>query len=643
MNLYENALKIRESGPEQKRIFRYWMEHHTDPVYECMAFDTETTGLTLGSPSYFHVGENTDIRVHNPTVVGISMAIPYKDKIALFWGRWDTDLYREQCQLLEEHGQKVGHNAKYDVRTLRTNGVRIAPTVNCTLTQARIFWDRLKQFELDKLCEIICPELSGWKDDLIPLYKKIKTSYTKRTKDKTYANYSFIPDKILGSYAMKDVFVTLMLNYRLRPQIDTDYAELYERERQVLMIVAEMEERGIVFDTRRALNETSLFTAQRLKVLDKIRKIAGKDFKPTSQQTLKQLLKMGVTEDQLTKKGQISTQQDVLESFLDHVENNKTKSFIENILIYRSIGTLLSSFLVPLRRRAMYSNGIIYYTINPSDTRTGRMAGRDPNLQNIPRIDTGKVEYNPVRACFLVRAGFINYYHDYSQMEIAMFAFVAGDKRILNAYARGEDIHSFMTTLLTGIDPKDEEKFKIARQRIKSVNFGVIYGMGLNGLAHTMKTTLSKATEFYEMYMDEFRTIRKYQEQCAKAIQEYGYVEDPFGRRYHIDAHQAHKAVNSVVQGGCAQTVKIAFIKINRYLSKLNRVAYILVPIHDEFMVEVKSKDPRDDAPIVHTIQNYMEEIPQLMAHGFRFRVDIKFSTTNWGEKLPYEKIFEEK
>jgi len=637
LDLYNEAIKIRKSCPEQRQIFQYWLDHNSDPVYQAMAFDTETTGVTLGIPSWFHIGENTDIRVNYPTVVGISLGIPYKDRIALLWGRYDTSLYKEMTQLLEEKGQKVGHSAKYDVRTLFTNGVKVAPTVNCTLTQARIYWDRMRKFALDELCEVICPQLSGWKDDLVPIFKKIKTSYTKAGYPKNYVNYSFIPDGILGKYSMKDVFVTLMLNIRLRPAIDAEYAELYERERQVMLVVAEMERRGIIFDTKRAALETSRCLARKAVVLKKTQRIAGPEFKPTAKKVLTQLYAMGVTEEQLTnRKGAISTGKDVLQALPMKVNNKKIIRFTETVLEYRSLGTLVGSFLKPLRIRAMYSNGTVYYTINPTDTRTSRMAGRDPNLQNIPRIDTGVIEYNPVRACFLVRNGFINYFHDYSQMEIAMFAYIAGDKKILRAYANGEDIHSYMTTLLTGLTPDMGEEFKAARQRIKSVNFGVIYGMGLNGLAQTMKTTLSKATEFYEMYMDRFTTIKSCQEQCVADLEDHGYVEDPFGRHYHIDTKQAHKAVNYRVQGGCAQAVKIAFLKIRDYLKTLNRPAHILVPIHDEFLSEIRSRDLKNDLEFVETLKNNMEEIPQLMKHNFRFRVDIKYSTDNWGNKKDY-------
>jgi len=638
LDLYNGSVKFKKSCAEQHKIFQHWTNHNSDPIYQAMGFDSETTGLTLGIPTYLHIGNNTDIKVNNPAIVGLSLAIPYEDKIALFWGRLGTDMYDEIVGILGVKGHKVAHNSKFDMRTLTTNGIRFAPTINCTLTMSRIYWDRMKKFSLDDLCEVICPELSGWKSDLQVVLTRLKRTYTKAGYPKEYVNYSFIPDDIISKYAMQDVFICYILNVRLRPEIDTIYPELYERERRITEIVSRMETRGMLFDTKMALAETTRCNIEIAKTMHRLSRMVGAEFKPTAKKTLACLLKMGVPEESLMKKGSLTTGKIVLEKLSETTEDKQIKKFTDSVLLYRSLSNTVGSYLRPLRIRALHSNGIIYYTINPSDTRTSRMAGRDPNLQDIPRPSTGAVGHNPIRACFRVRKGFLMFFLDYKQMEMALFGLLAGDKRILKAYANGEDLHSYMTTLITGV-PEDHKTFSAERSKIKSINFGIIYGMGIGGLAQALKTTETKAVKFHDMYMNEFPLIGECQEKCALQLKDDGYVEDWFGKRYHMDFKQAYKAVNSLIQGGCAQVTKIAFIKIDEYIEDFERPAYILVPIHDEFLIEIKSTHPEENVDFVLHLKDYMENILQLAKHRFKFLVDCKWSDTNWEEKKSFENI----
>lgn len=639
LDLYNDAIWITDCCKIQREIFSYWTKHNTDPIYQSLAWDVETTGITYGKPSYLHYG-STDIEVHNPTVFGISMAILYKDRIALLWGRHTNDLYFDMLKLLNMRGQKVGHNIKYDLKTCVSNNIKVEGNSDCTMTMARICWNRLKRFALQKLCEFICPAISDWEDEVHRESKKIKSSYTRKGYPKEYSNYSFIDDAIMGPYSMTDSFVCQILNIRLRPIIESTYKKLYLREREAFHNIIESELRGIPFDSRKANTHIRTAKSYGNKLIKKTKSIVNSQmFNPNSPVQVKDaLLSFNVLPSQLlNKKGEVSTAVEVLERLIKETKSRKVKQLSKTILDLRSNNKIMGSYLIPLKKRAKQNNGIIYFTINPTDSRTGRMAGKDPNMQNVPRPKSGREEEgNPVRACFCVRYGYIFYFFDYSQMEMAMFGLFANDKRILKAYANGEDIHSYMTIRLYGDNAYDDNGNVIPekRQKTKGVNFGVIYGMGISGLAEAQKITIKEAGEFHEMYMEEFPSVAVAQEKVKVSLENLGYIEDLFGRRYHIHPNQAYKGVNAYIQGGCAQVVKIAYNKIMKWKKRKERsTTFMLVPIHDEFMFERQKKLLSTESMFVNVTKEKMEIIPQLMEKNFRLRVDVKYSTTNWEEK----------
>jgi len=188
-----------------------------------LAFDTETTGLTFGVPSYLRAGK-TDVCVPNPQVFGLSMCLALEDELLLLWGRIQTELFDAMVDTLAKPGLKCAHNLRYDLKVCAESGIEVAPETHDTLTMARIFWDRRRSFKLQRLSEFMCVDMSDWEEGQKAEWTRVQTRYTRRGYPKGYCNYSHIPDRIMGKYSMADSFMCWILNVRLWPEVRSESA-----------------------------------------------------------------------------------------------------------------------------------------------------------------------------------------------------------------------------------------------------------------------------------------------------------------------------------------------------------------------------------------------------------------------------------
>jgi len=203
---YNKTLKFTKLTPLARRILSSWDGKQT------MAFDTETTGVVFHQPSYFHDSStNIDYKKNSPFVFGISLAIPYRDRIALFWAAHWSTLFLPVQGLLKRGGAKAAHNARYDLRVCKENGIIVAPEVECTMTMARIYWDRRKKHSLEAITEFLCPELCDLKEPTEKALTRLKTKYSKDGYEKDYVNFSFLPDELMAERSMLDSFMCLMI------------------------------------------------------------------------------------------------------------------------------------------------------------------------------------------------------------------------------------------------------------------------------------------------------------------------------------------------------------------------------------------------------------------------------------------------
>ena len=237
------------------------------------------------------------------------------------------------------------------------------------------------------------------------------------------------------------------------------------------------------------------------------------------------------------------------------------------------------------------------------------MASRDPNLQNIPnKTDIGR----EIREGFIATDGFKLVSFDYSQMELRIAAFLAGDKKLIEIFREGADVHTAVASQVFKV-PSNEVS-KEMRRRAKVINFGVMYGMGVNALRQQLGTDRKEAQKFYENYFQTFAGLAKYLDETRAAAARQGYTETYFGRRRYFEgliskvpfvrAAAERMAINAPIQGTGADIIKIAMARVDKYLQKekLTDKIFLLLQVHDELVYEIAE-------PLVEKVALQIKEI----------------------------------
>ena len=363
-------------------------------------------------------------------------------------------------------------------------------------------------------------------------------------------------------------------------------ALMRELEIPLIPVLASMERYGIGLD-RAAFNAFLQEVEADLAALtQKIYRLAGGEFNIRSAQQLGDILfsRLNLPKAGKTKGGALSTSQEALEKL-----EGKHK-IVDTILDYRKLEKLRSTYLEPFPRLAD-AVGRIHTTFNQMATATGRLSSSGPNLQNIPvRGEGGK----RMRACFTAAPGKALVSADYSQIELRVLAHLSQDPTLLAAFRAGEDIHSRTAGLL--YDKNPGEITPEERRNAKTINFGLIYGMGAQKLGRELRISLKEAQAFIERYFEKFGALKVFYEGIVERARGEGYVTTMSGRRRLIPeivsnnnqlASQARRqAINTVVQGSAADIIKLAMLKTyaSEELKDLN--AALILQIHDELLLE---------------------------------------------------------
>jgi DNA polymerase-1 len=267
---------------------------------------------------------------------------------------------------------------------------------------------------------------------------------------------------------------------------------------------------------------------------------------------------------------------------------------------------------------------------------TGRMAGADPNLQNIPlHSERGR----RVRDAFVAPKGFVMLSLDYSQIELRLAAILSGDEKLCDIFRMGRDVHREVAAYVFHV-PADRVDAEM-RRRAKVINFGILYGMGVNALRANLGSTTAEAHAFYEEYFGQFKTLAEYLEKTKGFARKHGYTETLFGRRRqfpemksqlpYVRAQAERMAINAPMQGSQADIIKLAMVRIQNYLSneKLEDDAHMLIQVHDELVFEIK----KSEAQIIgKKIKKIMEAVvPESERRGVPLTAEMKIGP-NWGE-----------
>lgn len=404
-----------------------------------------------------------------------------------------------------------------------------------------------------------------------------------------------------AALVLKDIFMPRMKSAGLDKL-------MVELETPLIHVLADMEEAGITIDLAAFsgfLDEVnSKITDLTKGIYDK----AGETFNIRSSQQMSTVLfeNLSLKPGGKTPGGAFSTANDVLEKLVTE------HPVISDILEYRKMEKLRSTYLEPLPK-LVDSDSRIHTNFNQLATATGRLSSSGPNLQNIPiRGDFGK----RMRACFTAGKGLRLAAADYSQVELRVLAHFSNDHNLISAFEADEDIHSRTAALLFEKTP--EEISKDERSNAKTINFGLIYGMGPQKLARELQITMNEAKEFIEKYFSKLGTLKEFYDNVIEEARHKGYVTTLSGRRrlipeLHSESPQMlsqarRQAINTIIQGSAADIIKMAMIKVSENLEIKELGGRLILQIHDELIVEGPEENIEQIGSLLQQdMQNVME------------------------------------
>ena len=500
-------------------------------------------------------------------------------------------------------GFVVGQNLKYDFRIIQNN-FGLTPPKNYADTMI--------------LAWLINPSESVGMDNLALRYFNYKTIKFEEVVKKG-ENFASVDVKNATNYASEDAWITLKFYFKFINLLDKNLLNLAKNlEFPFVKVLFEMENEGIMANKFRlkAMIESN---AEKLRSLTaEIYELCGENFNINSTKQLGEVLfeKLGLPSKKKTKTG-YSTDESVLSELLD------MHPVIAKLLDYREIYKLQSTYCEPLLNLAMQDeNNRIYSNFLQTGTSTGRLASKNPNLQNIPARGAMAKD---MRNCFVAKSGYSLISLDYSQIELRLLAHFSKDPALIKAFENDEDIHA--RTAISIFGESNNGKRAIA----KSINFGLIYGMGANKLSSELKIPRNDAKNYIERYFAAFSTIKNFLENIKNNAKNDGFTTTLFGRKRYFDFANAtpmllatyeREAVNTKFQGSAADIIKKAMLEI---LPFLGESASMILQIHDELIFEVKDE----------FVNTFSQKVQTIMENVVKLNVPLKTSLSvakSWGE-----------
>jgi DNA polymerase-1 len=414
---------------------------------------------------------------------------------------------------------------------------------------------------------------------------------------------------------------------------------VYEKiEQPLVAVVAKMKTQGISVDVEYLKKLSIKLHTELTKLEKKIYKHATIEFNINSPKQMGEILfdtlELKPKNAKKTAGGQRSTKESELEKLRDE------HPIIPEILRYRELQKLVSTYIDNLPEMVA-TDGKIHSTLLQTGTTTGRMASRDPNLQNIPaRSEEGRA----IREAFVADPGYTLVAIDYSQIELRIAAILSQDESLMDIFKKNEDVHAGVASRVFGVTP--EEVTDNMRRKAKVINFGILYGMGVNALKQNLgeDTTRQAAQEFLNAYFNTFTRLAEYLEETKSLARQNGYTETMFGRRRHfpgisssvpfIRAQAERMAINAPIQGSQSDIIRIAMVNIYEYIKKasLENDVRTLLQVHDELIFEIKDEKLAEVVPVLLTLMTTV--LTDEQSTGVPIKAEIKHGP-NWGELKP--------
>jgi DNA polymerase-1 len=416
--------------------------------------------------------------------------------------------------------------------------------------------------------------------------------------------------------------------------------QVYEDiEKPLIPVVEKMNRRGIRIDTDYLEKLSEKYHDELSEIEQRIFEHAGEEFNMNSPKQLREVLfeQLGLPRSHIntTSTGKLSTAESELKKL------HGKHPIIDDIFAYRKLQKLLSTYIDAIHDQVA-EDGRLYATFVQTGTTTGRMSSTDPNLQNIPiSSDRGR----KIRDSFVPAESFTLAAFDYSQIELRIAAMLSQDEKLMRVFTNDEDIHAAVAVEMFDVDHDDVTKNM--RRKAKVINFGILYGMGVQALRKNLgeDTSMEEAQTFYDRYFDRFEGLAEYIEETKKRARKHGFTETIFGRkRYfkqidskvdYIRKQAEREAINAPIQGSQADIIKKASVDIDNWLTQNNIQddVHLLLQIHDELVFEVRTDMHKE---IVPEIKHIMESVvPPEDTGGIVFVAEPEIGP-NLGALQPY-------
>lgn len=412
--------------------------------------------------------------------------------------------------------------------------------------------------------------------------KSLQTSVLKMCKSQFSDYCSEIADVL---FQLKDILETELKNNDL-------YSLFTDMELPLVDVLFSMEQNGVRIDSAELAEFSKKLGTHKTELENQIYALAGEKFNISSPKQLSEILftRLQIVGDDKKKKTntkQLSTAEDVLQKLAS------VHPIVPLILEYRKITKLKSTYVDALPALVNPKTGRLHTSYNQAVTATGRLSSNNPNLQNIPiRTDLGK----EIRKCFIpANEDFVLLAADYSQIELRIIASLSEDEHLCDAFRAGEDIHLATAAKIYGMDKSEISKEQ--RANVKSVNFGIIYGISSFGLAQQLGVSRKEASDLIEQYFESYPRVKQYIESCKQNAKEKGYAQSMCGRRRYLKdinslngnlrAFAERNAVNMPVQASSADMIKLAMIGIYRRMLSEGLQSKMIMQVHDELVFDV--------------------------------------------------------
>lgn len=570
-----------------------------------LAIDTETTGL----------------KPVDCDVVGISLSwspgegyyLPLRSRAGQCLDR--GELLRALKPLLEDPAiAKRGQNIKFDLQTLRTEGVEVRGVDFDSMVASYLLRPEARAHNMDSLAM----ELLGHRT--IPITDLIG-------KGKQQGSMLDVDTHRLADYAGEDADITWQLCAKLEPEIEgSPMRNLFrEVEMPLVEVLADMEYAGVRIDCE-LLRTISAGMRRRIEDLrQEIYRAAGRELTIDSPKQLAEVLfdeqKLRVVKRTKTAR---STDAEVLEVLA--VETGHPLPGL--VLQYRELMKLCGTYVEPLPELVSPRTGRLHASFHQTIAATGRLSSSDPNIQNIP---IRSAEGREIRRAFVPGGPDLALLTaDYSQIELRILAHLSGDPALVAAFEGDQDIHAAVAAQVWGVPI--EQVSKEQRSRAKAINFGIIYGQGAFGLARSLGISQRDAADFIAQYRNRYKGIVTFMDRCVREAEQTGRVSTLLGRQRAIpEIHSENRArralgerlaINTVVQGTAADLIKVAMVRIHRKLKDMP-TARLLIQVHDELVFEVSRARASELAELVRA------EMTGAMSLRVPLRVDVAWGD-NW-------------